>query len=442
MNITRERIGIKAIDCIVSSFTKSQFFKEKNTPSKKQEIDMNAYDIISALGAGTVLGWTANITDDLKAGKLGNLKITDTQLSLVGSLVPLGAMLICVPVGVLADLIGRKLTILLSSIPFIIGWLLVTFPMHINMIYAGRLLTGLAGGSFCVTAPMYTSEIAQTEIRGTLGTCFQLFVTIGILLVYVCGHVFPMMLYNLICLEIPIGFALVFMFQSETPVYSLRKGQNDKAEKAFRRLRGPDYNPADEIKAIQEQIAKEQNTKSFWVAMGTKAAKKATLICFMLMVYQQLSGINAVIFYSKDIFIAAESSLASHWCTIVIGAVQVVATLVEDAIKSIAFIPILSLVIFIIAFSLGSGPLPWVACSEIFPPDVMAKCSSAAGALNWSLAFLVTMFYHRLAMAIGNDVTFYIFAAVSFTGVFFVIFVMPETKGKTFAQIQAEIGGE
>ncbi|KAJ8935322.1 hypothetical protein NQ314_012890 [Rhamnusium bicolor] len=370
---------------------------------------------IGALGSGTVLGWTSNITDDLKAGKLGGLEMTDFQLSWVGSLVPLGAMFICMPVGWMADVIGRKLTVLFSSIPFIIGWLLMTFPAHIGMVYAGRLLTGIAGGSFCVTAPLYTSEIAQTDIRGRLG--------------------------------------------------------------------GENYNPADEIKVIQEQIAKDQSKKNFWEAMGTKAAKKATVICFMLMFYQQMSGINAVIFYSKDIFTAAESSVPSHWCTIIIGAVQVVATLVsawsiekvgrkvlliisdlfmaiscfllgvffsiknheladQDTIKAIAFIPILSLVIFIIAFSLGSGPIPWLASSEIFPPDVMAKCSSAAGAFNWFLAYLVTMFYHTVATTIGNDITFYIFAGVSATGVFFVLLIIPETKGKTFAEIQAELSGE
>ncbi|KAJ8946182.1 hypothetical protein NQ318_001694 [Aromia moschata] len=435
--------------------------------------------IVGALGTGTVLGWTSNITDALKEGKLNGFTMDDEMLGWAGSIMTIGAMVMCFPVGWLMDAFGRKPTILIIVIPFVIGWALIAFARHIAMILAGRFLTGVAGGSFCVSAPLYTSEIAQTEIRGLLGTFFQLFITIGILLSGVLGYLLPLPIYHFFCIAVPVVFGVLFIFQSETPVYSINKSKMDKAEKAYRRLRGKDYNPADEIKAIQEQIAKVQG-KSFKEAMKTKAAKKATLICFALMFYQQLCGINAVIFYSKEIMISSGSTLAPHWCVIIIGVVQVFATIIstltvervgrkllmmvsealmalstallgifyslknynaisEDTAKSIGFIPVLSLVIFIIAFSFGAGPIPWLSSAEIFPPEVMAKLSSAAATFNWFLAFLVTKFYLTVANAIGNDITFYIFTVVSITGVFFVLFVMVETKGKTFAEIQDEM---
>lgn len=310
-----------------------------------------------------------------------------------------------------------------------------------------------------------------------------MFITIGILFAQVCGYALPMMVYHFVLLGVPIIFGIVFLFQPETPVYLIRKHKMEKLPKAFQRIRGKEYDPSAEIKDIEEQVANEAERSKFWEAMKTHASKKATLICFMLMFYQQLSGINAVIFYTKAIFTAAGSSLPAHWCVIIIGAVQVVATvfaswaieklgrkllliascglmalssallglffslknhevLDKGTIQTIGFFPILAVVLFISAFSIGLGPIPWLASSEIFPPDIKAKCSSAAATFNWFLAFLVTRFYLNVASAIGNDITFYIFAAIMVTGVFFVLFIIPETRGKTFAEIQSELEGK
>lgn len=310
-----------------------------------------------------------------------------------------------------------------------------------------------------------------------------MFITIGILVAQVFGYAVPMMVYHFIMLAVPIVFGIVFLFQSETPVYMVRKGKMDKLPKVYKRIRGKDYDPSSEIKDIEEQVASEAQRSGFRESMKTKAAKKATLICFMLMFYQQLSGINAVIFYTKEIFTASGSSLPAHWCVIIIGIVQVIATVFSSwsieklgrkillmascgfmalscgmlglffslknnevidkyAVEDIGFLPILSVIIFITAFSIGLGPIPWLASSEIFPPEIKAKCGSGAATFNWFLAFLVTRFYLNVANAIGNDITFYIFAVIMVTGIFFVLFIIPETKGKTFAEIQSELEGK
>ncbi|CAH2021249.1 unnamed protein product [Acanthoscelides obtectus] len=263
----------------------------------------------------------------------------------------------------------------------------------------------------------------------------------------------------------------------------MRKGKQGKAEKSLERLRGKDYDIRGELQAIQAAIDQEKQMAGFKVAIKTKAAKKATVICFTLMVYQQFCGINAVTFYTQEIFLAAGSDLEPHWCVIILGIVQVVVTLCvswaiekagrkillmvscglmalasamiglfftfknrnlmdEDGVKSIGFLPIIGVNLFIIAFSIGLGPIPWMASSEIFPPEVKSKCSSAAATFNWFLAFLVARFYLNLANAIGNDVTFFIFAAIAGSGIFFTLFVIPETKAKTFEQIVAELEGK
>ncbi|CAH1116857.1 unnamed protein product [Phaedon cochleariae] len=437
---------------------------------------------IGALGTGTVIGWTSNITDYLKDGKLNDLSMGDSELAWAGASMPFGAMIMCFPIGWMADWLGRKPTVLLTIIPFTIGWLNILMAKHVAMVYVGRILTGIAGGSFCVTAPLYTSEIAQTEIRGTLGTFLQLFITIGILYSNVLGYALPVFIFNIACLIVPLVFGILFFFQPESPVWDLKKGYDEKAQKSFKRFRGEEYDFTGEVQVIRKQIEEEKNMKNFWTAMKSPAAKKATLICFMLMFYQQLCGINAVMFYMKEIFISSGSSLPSHWSVIIVGVVQVIATLFaawavekfgrkilllisggvmalstfllglffslknhevldEDGIKTIGFLPVLSLIIFILAFSIGYGPIPWLSSSELFSPDIKAKCSSAAGTFNWFLALLVTKFYLDVADSMGNDITFYIFTAISVSGVFFVMIFMPETKGKSFEDIQQELGG-
>lgn len=310
----------------------------------------------------------------------------------------------------------------------------------------------------------------------------MLFMSIGIFYAQLCGYALPMMGYHFMLLAVPIVFTIAFIFMPETPMHLMRKGKLNKVLGAYRFLRGKEYDPSEEIKAIEEQIAKEAQGSGFCETMKSKASKKATLICFVLMFYQQLSGINAVVFYTKEIFIESGSELPPHWCVVIIGVIQIFASFIpiwlmdklgrkillmtscalmgvssfslglfftlkdgnivdKHGVKDIGFIPIVSLIIYIVFFCVGMGPIPWMAPSEIFAPEVKAKCGSAAATFNWFLGFLVTRFFLNVTSAIGNDMTFYIFGISTSSAVFFVLFCMPETKGKGFAEIQSELAG-
>ncbi|KAL1489124.1 hypothetical protein ABEB36_014067 [Hypothenemus hampei] len=433
---------------------------------------------IGAMGTGTVIAWTSNISDKLENGDLNGVKL---NLSLAGSMMCLGAMFICIPIGLMADKIGRKYTVLSTIIPFTLGWLLITCTQHEAMLLAGRFFTGMGGGAFVIVGPLYTSEIAQNEIRGTLGTFTQLFITLGILYSNLFGWITPITVFCILCAAVPIIFALLFMFQPESPPYLIKKNKKDKAIAAFARLRGKDYDPASEITEAEMHAAKEEQLKGqFKEQLKSKPGWKSSLICFMLMFYQQLSGINAVMFYSGAIFKEAASSVKPELCVCIVGVVQVFATMFsswsvenlgrkillmisagvmafstlmmgvyfllkeqkmvsQDTVESMGWLPLLALILFIIAFSLGMGPIPWLSSSEIFPPAIMARMSSYAGMFNWFLAFLVTIGYEPLSKALGAFTTFFIFTIVSTSAVFFVLFVMPETKGKSFQEIQEEL---
>nr|CAI5820233.1 unnamed protein product [Callosobruchus analis] len=160
---------------------------------------------IGAIGTGTAIAWPSNIIDRLKSGKLNGIEMDDDDLGWTGSCVALGAMMICIPTGFICEWIGRRSAALLAAIPLFLGWIMVMFANHRALVYAGRVLTGIGGGAFCVCGPLYTSEISEPRIRGTLGSFFQFFLNIGILYVNILGHAMPSMLfYNLACAAIPL----------------------------------------------------------------------------------------------------------------------------------------------------------------------------------------------------------------------------------------------
>ncbi|XP_063925882.1 facilitated trehalose transporter Tret1-like [Zophobas morio] len=436
---------------------------------------------LSALSAGAVLGWTSPIQSDIEHGQFHNITVNSDQMGWIGSFVTLGGMIMCVPTGFLCDLIGRKKTLLLLIVPFAIGWSLILFAKTIVMLYLGRFFTGMAAGASCVAAPLYTSEISQKEIRGTVGSYFQLMVTIGIFLAYFFGKFLTPMNYTIFCACLPLVFLVTFAFQPETPAYCLSKGLYDDALKSLVRLRGTSHNNEAELAEIEGALKESlENTISMSQTLRKKANLMAFLIAFALMFFQQFSGINAVILYTSDIFTSAGANLDAKTAAIIVGAFQAVATFVsslvidklgrkillfvsslvmalssfilaifftlksrssidDDVLNEIGFIPIVSLCVFVVVFSIGLGPIPWMISSEIFTPEIKSVASSAAGTFNWFLAFLVTKFYLQVNEAVGEDSTFYAFSVMSLFSGLFVYWVVPETKGKTVEQVQEEL---
>lgn len=434
---------------------------------------------LGALAAGMVLGWTSPAGEDGKnLIKDYDISMTKAEFSWIGSLTTLGAGAMCIPIGMIADLVGRKTAMLIMVVPFTVGWLLIIFSNSVLMFYFGRFITGLSGGAFCVAAPLYTSEIAENEIRGTLGSYFQLMLTVGILISYILGAAIEnMMTLSIISAVVPLIFFAVFFFMPETPVYYLKKGNEEAARKSLIKLRGNQYNVEVELQNHREALEETKRSgASFAVSIKSPAAKKGFIIAYGLMLFQQMSGVNSIIFYSSDIFSKAGTTIDPSIASIIVGTVQVVSvffgslvvdklgrrilllasivvmflmtlllgvyfycityTTAFDDIKWFALIP---LCVFLILFSLGFGPIPWMMMPEIFAPEVKGVAGSSACLFNWLVAFIVTKFYSDMTDAVKSYGTFWIFSLFCAVGIVFVYFLVPETKGKTLDQIQREL---
>ena len=170
--------------------------------------------------AGTYMSWTSPALPLLQTNGSVPL-ISDEEGSWVGSLFNLGAFLGAIPAGLVVDWLGRKVALCSLTIPLIGSWLLLAFSGSVYELYMGRLLGGIAVGAISVAAPTYTAEIAESSIRGALGTLFQLQITLGILFGYIAGLVGDFRGINLISCSLPILFFVTFVWMPESPTFLL-----------------------------------------------------------------------------------------------------------------------------------------------------------------------------------------------------------------------------
>lgn len=462
------------------AMTQQMMIEEEQARIGNQKWTQYLAAFIATIGgfiAGTTLGWTAPAGPMIENDQYA-FKVSPENLAWIGAFMPLGAMLGCPVTAGLVDKLGRKNMMLMLTIPTFVGWGMIIWAESVSWICVGRLLTGFASGSFSVIVPLYTSEIAEKEIRGTLGTYFQLQVTGGILFIYIVGSYFNVFGLSIICAMIPIVYACLVVLIPESPTFHLMKGNVEKARLSLRYFRGPYGTVDQELSLLQDSLAKtERERVPIMEAFQTTPAKRGLFIGLGVMLLQQFTGCNAVIFYTTYIFKEVGSSMSPNTSTIIFGVMSVVATYISTLVvdrlgrkilllssiivmgictlligaffymkanqydvSAIGFIPLTAMCMFIILFSLGFGPIPWMLIGEIFPAQIKGAACSIACMSNWLFAFFVTKFFSSLVSTIHIYNTFWLFTLFSVLGTFFVVFVVPETKGKTMDEIQEILG--
>ena len=266
-----------------------------------------------AFAVGTALGWTAPAGPRLVEGDDQYFQISQSRFDWTASIIAIGCAVSCLPIGILMKKFGRKWSMISLVVPFLIGWSLVAWAQNFMMLLIGRFMIGLAGGAFCVSAPQYSSEIAEKEIRGIIGTFCVSMINVGILFVYIIGAFASVFWTSIACLIIPVIFGLVFFFMPESPVYLVAENRDEDAIKSFKWLRGNNYNPQNEIAELKFEILENsKRTSSLKEVLGKRATIHALLIGFGLMFFQQMSGINVVLFYSTFIFKVNKIRLKLH----------------------------------------------------------------------------------------------------------------------------------
>ncbi|XP_066260509.1 facilitated trehalose transporter Tret1-2 homolog [Euwallacea similis] len=431
--------------------------------------------------AGTSLTWTSPEIGYLNATDAGVFdgSLTDDESSWIGGVLSIGAALGPFVFGYLADRIGRKYTLLSLTIPFGLSSLASAFANKVSEFLIARLITGLGvGGTFSVL-PMYIGEMSLNDHRGILGAAMNIFICTGLIFTYVVGtFVSNILAFNLLLAALTGAFFILFLLiGAETPHYYVQKNKHDLAKQALLKIRDASEDEVEkELELIRSEIEKEERGSMLDI-FRNKGSRKAFIIGSGLVFFQQMSGINAVLFFAQVIFEQAGTSLKPAYCSMIIGSVQfgtsfitpVVSNVLgrkillifsaigmalsesilgiygvlkdhdEDSVNNLNFLPILSLVLYIITYNVGFGPVPWVIMGELFPNSIKSSASALATAVCWITSFIITKWFSQLAHTLGQGTCFLGFATASLLAGVFVHFVVLETKGKTLSEIQVDL---
>lgn len=409
----------------------------------------------------------------------GSDESTDSFMkSLIVSAILVGSLIGALGTGTIADRYGRLNTLMGAQVINIIGAIICAFSVHVWMLIAGRFILGFAVGAVSVTVPMMVTEIAPSSIRGQIGVLNQLGVTVGLLIAYILGALFAFIpKYGW---RISLGFVMVFavvhlvgagvFLRVESPKWLMMQGREEEARKALEWLLQAD-NVNEEIAELKEAL-KDAETPSLLQQIKMISHQKHSLgIALGLMFVQQITGVNALLYYLTTFFEnAGMTEDMANYMSILIGGVNVIMTLVSVAIvdkagrkvlllASLAGMTVSLLLIgvfshvttlsqshaavgsvvfcmfFIITFAIGMGAVVWPVINEIFPNETRALAGSLSLATNWGTNLLVSLCYLPLVSATSMSAVFWGFSVLSAASIAFVYLVVPETKGRSVEEI-------
>lgn len=386
-----------------------------------------------------------------------------------------GALLGTLFWGVLADRCGRKATGYLTMVPFLVSWaVLLAGARTEGALMAARFLGGVGASGAAVNCPMYVGELSDDRTRDVLGSLFMLAYNLGVLYVFVVGTFADYAWLNAAGLAASAVFVVAWRYAPESPMFLLRQRRTGEAIDALKWFRcaadSQDVQP--EINRMLARIAGGPDAPcAEYLARGTV---KALLVGLVFQTGTQLSGINVILAYAVDIFKRSGSHLSPAACTVLVGGVQVFASVFASCVVKRAgrkcfligtylmtaaalfimswclyasapdgvapagttgALPVFSLSLHVVAFSLGLGMVPYILYTEIFPPGVYNVCMSVLMFWNHALGFGVVK-------ACGDNMhhqTFWALGAACLAIVPFAYLCVPETKDKSYEDVQREL---
>ena len=397
---------------------------------------------------------------------------------LIVSSLLLGAMAGAGTAGPLSDRLGRRNLILMAAITFSIGAIGAALAPSVAVLVVFRIVLGLAVGAAALIVPLYLSEIAPTEIRGAISSLNQLMIVVGILVAYIVNA----LLASSGAWRLMLGLAVIpsvvlligMYFMPETPRWLVSRDRDDEARDVLRRTRD-DEAAERELREIKEVESDEEGglseLRSSWV-------RPALIVAIGLAVFQQVIGINTIIYYAPTTLTNVGYSAASAiYANVGIGVLNVLMTLL--AIRLIdrvgrkplllgglvgmvltltvlglsslllpqptnpsdpgAIITLVCLAVFIASFAATWGPTVWVMLPEVLPLKIRGSAMGAAIFLHWGANFIVSQTFPLLLATIGAGVTFLGYALIGVAAFFFVRSLVTETKGRSLEQIESDL---
>jgi SP family galactose:H+ symporter-like MFS transporter len=461
------------------------------SPSKKVGFIVYFIGFTAALAGllfGLDVGVISGALDFIKKDFLSDLSPlkADSQAEFIVSALLWGAVAGTLISGYLSGRFGRRKTILVSAVVFVVGALACAFSPDEHYLMAARFVLGIGVGVASFTAPLYLSEISPQSVRGSMISMYQLMITIGILLAFLSdtwlatyasfggetgGH------WRIMLGVIAIPAALMFvgvLTLPESPRWLFLNGFHNQATGVFRRMKLGEEEIAAEIREIEESTKIKQ---SGWQLFAQNSNfRRAIALGIGLQVIQQLTGINVIMYYAPRIFDLAGfgDKTEQMWGTVVVGITNVLATFIAIAFvdrlgrkpimyagfvtmgaamitvgtlfnigieqsPSLGYAAVGALLVFIVGFAMSAGPIIWVICSEIYPLAGRDLGVTWSTTTNWVVNAIVGQTFLTLINTIGGGNTFLLYGCMNALFIVFFIILVPETKGISLEQIERNL---
>ena len=433
---------------------------------------------VTALG-GFLFGYDTAVINGANTFLQEHFALNPARDALWIGLATASAILGCLPgamaAGFVSDRFGRRRVLFFCALLYALAGMLSAIPQTFGQFIAARVLSGVAIGVSSMICPVYIAELAPPAWRGRLGSLFQLGIVTGIFVtLFINGwiqrpgdaawNVAYGWRWMLAAEALPalVFFGLLFLVP-ESPRWLIQAGRAHEAGYILKRIGGAAY-ADDEVAAVKAVLQAEEGS---FAELFARRHRRPLLIAFVLMVGSQFSGINAIMYYSTDIFKSATGNAsAAFTASVWIGLVNFLATFIAivfvdhagrkpllvigNAAQVVALVTVGWLyaqnpqapallgfvILYIAAFAMAMGPLPWIVCAEIFPARLRGRAMSLATFCIWSACLVVAQTFPYLVQRIGAAATFWIYAGGSAGTLVFVWLRLPETKGRTLEEIE------
>lgn len=425
--------------------------------------------LLFGLDIGVIAGALPFITNDFKID-------SHVQEWVVSSMM-FGAAVGAVGSGWMSWKLGRKKSLMIGAILFVIGSLCSAVAPNVEVLIISRIILGLAVGIASYTAPLYLSEIAPEKIRGSMISMYQLMITIGILGAYLSDTAFSYSgawRWMLGVIVIPAILLLIgVFFLPDSPRWYAAKRRFHDAERVLLRLRDTSAEAKNELDEIRESLQVKQTGWALFKENNN--FHRAVFLGVLLQVMQQFTGMNVIMYYAPKIFELAGYSNTTQqmWGTVIVGLTNVLATFIAIGVvdrwgrkptlvlgflvmavgmgvlgtmlhlgihsQGAQYFAVAMLLMFIVGFAMSAGPVIWVLCSEIQPlkgRDFGITCSTAT---NWIANMIVGATFLTMLDSLGNANTFWVYGGLNVLFIILTLWLVPETKHISLEHIERNL---
>jgi SP family xylose:H+ symportor-like MFS transporter len=429
--------------------------------------------VVSALGS-FLFGFDTAVISGTTKFITGYFQLNDATLGMTVSIALVGTVIGSILVGKPGDVFGRKAMLYLCGVMYLISAVGCALAHSWTLLLVSRFLGGLAIGAASVMAPMYIAEIAPGRLRGRLVAVAQFNIVLGILVAFFSNYLLVgtgasnwRWMFGVMAIPSILFFLLLFLVP-ESPRWLVKMGQVNPARTVLQKVGAADVEGelADIVASLQEETGQGATP------LFQRKYRFAILCAVLLAVFNQLSGINVIMYYAPMIFEKAGASTdASMLQAVAIGVTNMLFTIVAmffiDKLgrKTLLLVGAVGMCLslagagmhylnphfmsgtgvvafivgFIAFFAFSQGAVIWVFLAEIFPNKVRAKGQALGSFTHWIMNALIGLAFPVALSAFGGGAIFMFFSVMMIPFFFFVWKMMPETKGRSLEELEAII---